>query len=152
MDLTHERFETLAHAHGGDVARWPAEERDAAAVLMAAEPAFTQRLLADAGRMDETLNAFRVTPASGALAGAIVARAPQPRRRPAWLSWLTPVGLGAGLAAASAAGLIVGVQVSDLPTTLGDTLTASAKAYVNALNNLMARKEKTAPDAIASGF
>ena len=33
-----------------------------------------------------------------------------------------------------------------------DTLTASAKAYVNALNNLFARKEKTAPDKIASGF
>ena len=34
-----------------------------------------------------------------------------------------------------------------------DTLTASAKAYVNALNNLFARKEKTAPDAkLASGF
>ncbi|THD81142.1 MAG: 2-isopropylmalate synthase [Phenylobacterium sp.] len=34
-----------------------------------------------------------------------------------------------------------------------DTLTASAKAYVNALNNLMARKEKSAPTArVASGF
>jgi 2-isopropylmalate synthase len=34
-----------------------------------------------------------------------------------------------------------------------DTLTASAKAYVNALNNLMARKEKSAPGAkVASGF
>ena len=34
-----------------------------------------------------------------------------------------------------------------------DTLTASAKAYVNALNNLMARKEKGRPEAaIASGF
>jgi 2-isopropylmalate synthase len=34
-----------------------------------------------------------------------------------------------------------------------DTLTASAKAYVNALNNLFARKEKTAPQArVASGF
>jgi 2-isopropylmalate synthase len=33
-----------------------------------------------------------------------------------------------------------------------DTLTASAKAYVNALNNLLARKEKNAPQAIASGF
>ena len=33
-----------------------------------------------------------------------------------------------------------------------DTLTASAQAYVNALNNLFARKEKTAPDKIASGF
>ena len=34
-----------------------------------------------------------------------------------------------------------------------DTLTASAKAYINALNNLFARKEKSAPDAkVASGF
>ncbi|WP_369825729.1 2-isopropylmalate synthase [Caulobacter sp. BP25] len=34
-----------------------------------------------------------------------------------------------------------------------DTLTASAKAYVNALNNLFARKEKSRPEAaIASGF
>jgi 2-isopropylmalate synthase len=34
-----------------------------------------------------------------------------------------------------------------------DTLTASAKAYVNALNNLIARREKTAPPAAAaSGF
>jgi 2-isopropylmalate synthase len=34
-----------------------------------------------------------------------------------------------------------------------DTLTASAKAYVNALNNLFARKEKSAPaPRVASGF
>lgn len=33
-----------------------------------------------------------------------------------------------------------------------DTLTASAKAYINALNNLLARKEKTAPGKVASGF
>ena len=33
-----------------------------------------------------------------------------------------------------------------------DTLTASAKAYINALNNLFARKEKTAPGKVASGF
>jgi 2-isopropylmalate synthase len=34
-----------------------------------------------------------------------------------------------------------------------DTLVASAKAYVNALNNLLARREKgRPPTAIASGF
>jgi 2-isopropylmalate synthase len=34
-----------------------------------------------------------------------------------------------------------------------DTLTASAKAYVTALNNLMARREKAKPEPlIASGF
>ncbi len=34
-----------------------------------------------------------------------------------------------------------------------DTMTASAKAYINALNNLMARREKTRPpEALASGF
>ena len=34
-----------------------------------------------------------------------------------------------------------------------DTMTASAMAYVNALNNLFARKEKAAPEAqVAGGF
>ena len=34
-----------------------------------------------------------------------------------------------------------------------DTLTASAMAYVNALNNLVARQQKSAPDSkVASGF
>ena len=34
-----------------------------------------------------------------------------------------------------------------------DTLTASAKAYVNALNNLLARKQKSAPEPlVASQF
>jgi 2-isopropylmalate synthase len=33
-----------------------------------------------------------------------------------------------------------------------DTLVAAAKAYVGALNNLMARKEKAAPEAMVSGF
>ena len=33
-----------------------------------------------------------------------------------------------------------------------DTLVAAAKAYVNALNNLIARRERSAPGAIASGF
>jgi 2-isopropylmalate synthase len=34
-----------------------------------------------------------------------------------------------------------------------DTLTAAAKAYINALNNLLLRQEKTAPEPlIASGF
>ena len=54
--MTHERFEILAHAYGGDIARWPAAERDAAALLMAAEPEFARIVLADAGELDAALD------------------------------------------------------------------------------------------------
>ncbi|HEX3700893.1 MAG TPA: hypothetical protein VHV27_09500 [Phenylobacterium sp.] len=109
--MTHERFEALAEAFGGDVSRWTAPERDAAALLMAAEPAFTRRVLARAGSLDAALDAWRPTPASAELAERIVAGAPRERRRD-WRQWLSPAALGAGLAAACAAGVIVGVQVS----------------------------------------
>ena len=33
-----------------------------------------------------------------------------------------------------------------------DTLVASAKAYVKALDNLIARRQRTAPNKVASGF
>ena len=39
--MDHARFEDLADAYGADVSRWPADARDAAALLMASEPAFT---------------------------------------------------------------------------------------------------------------
>ena len=60
--MTHERFEILAHAYGGDIARWPAAERDAAALLMAAEPEFARIVLADAGELDAALYLPRQRP------------------------------------------------------------------------------------------
>jgi hypothetical protein len=112
MSMSHERFEALAEAYGGDVARWPSEARDGAALLMAAEPDFTGAALAGAGALDAWLDAWRPAPASASLIDRIVAAAPR-LRRPLWLAWLSPAALGAGLAAACAAGVVVGVQLSD---------------------------------------
>jgi hypothetical protein len=110
--MTHERFEALAEAYGGEVPRWPAEARDAAALLMAAEPGFTQGVLARAGALDAALDAWRPAPASASLIDRIIAAAPS-LRRPRWLGWLSPAALGAGLAAAGVAGVLVGVELSE---------------------------------------
>lgn len=121
--MTPERFETLAEAYGGDVARWPTGEREAAAALMAADATWAQAVLARAGELDEALAAFVAPPASGALAERIAAGAPRARRR--WRTWLTPAGMGAGLAAACAAGLMLGVQLG-APQAGGDGIVTAA--------------------------
>jgi len=108
--LTHERFEALAEAYGGDVSRWPAEVLDAAAVTMTAEPAYTRAVLERTGRLDAALDAWRPAHASASLTERILAAAPAAVRR-RWPKWLSPAALGAGLAAACAAGVIAGVQV-----------------------------------------
>ncbi|MEW5685128.1 MAG: hypothetical protein AB1942_09430 [Pseudomonadota bacterium] len=107
--MTPERFATLAEAYGGDVARWPQGEREAAAALMSAEPAWAQSVLSAAAELDLALDAFAAPRAAGDLAQRIAAGAPKPRAR--WRLWLAPAGMGAGLAAACAAGLVLGVQL-----------------------------------------
>lgn len=114
MRMTHERFEALAEAYGGDVSRWPEAERDAAALVMAQAPEAALRILGQAEALDAALDAWRPQPASPALYEAVLAAAPPPRRRSSLLGWLFPAGLGAGLAAACAAGVITGVQLSAL--------------------------------------
>ena len=75
--MTHERFEILAHAYGGDIARWPAAERDAAALLMAAEPEFARIVLADAGELDAALDLWAPLAVTATLREAVVASAPR---------------------------------------------------------------------------
>lgn len=108
--MTPERFETLAEAWGGDVARWPDDEREAAAALMAERPDWAQGVLARAGDLDTALAAFSAPRGASDLADRIAATAP--RARPGWQIWLAPAWMGAGLAAACAAGVIVGAQLS----------------------------------------
>jgi hypothetical protein len=123
--MTPERFETLAEAWGGDVARWPVGEREAAAVLMAARSEWAQAVLARAGDLDAALAAYAPPQASARLAETIAAGAPAPRRR--WRAWLLPAGMGAGLAAACAAGMVLGVQLG-APNSVLDTGEAFATA------------------------
>ena len=121
--MTRERFQILADAYGGDFARWPADAREAAAALMAADPEWTGAILTEAAGLDGLLGQVPVAAPSSALVGSVIAAAQGVRRRIAW--WL-PVGLGAGLAAASAAGLLVGVQLSH--TVIEDQAVATAIA------------------------
>jgi hypothetical protein len=106
LEMTRERFAALAEAYGGEIARWPQGEREAAAALMAAEPGFTGPLLTAASRLDETLGQWAAPAVRPALRDAVLAAAPKPRRA-AW-SWAVRFGLGAGLAGACASGLAVG--------------------------------------------
>jgi hypothetical protein len=110
--VNRERFEELARAYGGEIARWPAELRDEASLLAAAEPAFARAVLSEEARLDAALDDLPRAPASAGLFEAIVAAAPTSRgrrRSGLWGWWIAP--LGAVLAATAAAGVIVGVQI-----------------------------------------
>ena len=110
--MTEERFGALAEAYGGDVSRWPADQREAAAMMMAADPDFTRDVLTRASMLDAALDSWTREPVSSALAERILAQAPSAQPAPRWRGWLMPAGLGAGLAAAGVAGLLAGLQYS----------------------------------------
>lgn len=123
--MTHERFEALAEAYGGEIARWPAAERDAATLLMAQEPDFASAALSAAADLDAMLDAWRAPAAGHALREAVIAAAPA-KRRAGVRGWFWRAGVGAGLAAACAAGLAVGVRLSDAVQPQNDeTISAS---------------------------
>jgi hypothetical protein len=111
--MTPERFETLAEAYGGDVARWPQAEREAAAALMIAEPAFARLSLERAASLDGALDAWSPQPVTHELRTRVIEAAPSPRRRKRLAAWFWGAGMGAGLACACATGLVVGVALYD---------------------------------------
>jgi hypothetical protein len=108
MDL--ERFQSLAERYGADLRRWPDGEREAAHACCAAHAAASARILAAEAELDAWLDADQAVAPSVRLRELILASAPKPRRVPRiagidfgyWLS-------GAGLAAAAAAGLAIGL-------------------------------------------
>ena len=125
--MTKAQFQALAEAYGGEIARWPAAVREEAALLAAAHPAFARAVLSLEIRLDEALDALPRATASRALFEQIVASAPAPRRR-SWLVWLVPAGVGTALASATAAGLMLGVQLSQASATSAE---ASAQAVAD---------------------
>lgn len=121
MSLT--RFEELADAYGGVIARWPERYRDAA-LGIAQEPG-AAAILARAMVLDETLDAWRVPAASARLRDAVVAAAPDRphRRRARW--WWSGIGVAAALAGATAGVATVAMLApidmsSDSATSFGD--------------------------------
>ena len=108
MDI--ERYRSLAEAYGADMSRWPQDQHDGALALHAREPEAAGRILAEAALLDQALDAWRPPAVSHDLRSKVLAGAPRPRagwsgRFGLWLS-------GAGLAAACAAGIVVGMAGS----------------------------------------
>lgn len=113
--MDQNRFQALAQAWGGDMRRWPESERAGAETFRVADPARAAAILAEAGAIDAWLDAAPPPQPSAALRDRVVAAAAgtvglKPRRplfaRPA--AWLS----GAGWAASCAAGVMVGLQVT----------------------------------------
>ena len=129
--MTRERFEALAEAYGGDMARWPDADWDAAAMFAAREPQVAARILATAARLDAALDDWAPLQVSHSLREAVIAAAPAARTRRGLGGWIWRAGAGAGLAAACAAGLVVGVMLSESvsPVAADETVSAALGNY-----------------------
>ena len=114
--MNAERFQTLAGAYGGDLARWPSSEQAAARAFMAADERCAG-WLAEAAALDTLLGAVPERHENDLLRERIIRSAPKPApaapRRTAWVSW-------AGLAAACVAGVIAGAHSTIRSGDFGD--------------------------------
>jgi hypothetical protein len=105
--MNQDRFQQMIDAFGGEPARWPAADRAAAELYLAALPD-ARAALAEAHALDQALDAWVSPSVSAALREQILARAPMSSMIWAWPKlWLS----GAGLAAACAAGAVVGATL-----------------------------------------
>ena len=123
-----QRFEALADAHGGLIARWPADLQDEAFAWLAQAPEAAQSVLTGALALDEALDALRPPQPSAALRDRILAAAPRGRQGWSLGRWLAGAGVGAALAAASAAGVLVGTHVGTAPVGASDDAVMAASA------------------------
>lgn len=113
--MNAERLKALADAYGADPRRWPEGAREAALAFMGADPARAERLLFEARQTDLALDASTPPHVSHALRERVIALAATAglkTRRPRFglggLAWFS----GAGWAAACAAGVIAGMNLS----------------------------------------
>ncbi|CAN5338980.1 hypothetical protein BH11PSE2_BH11PSE2_06480 [soil metagenome] len=126
--MNRQRFEALAEAFGGDIDRWPTADQAAARAFWSAEPQAADAALRAALDLDAILAAAPEPEFSVLLRERLMVAAPG-RHRSVWRSARTWVS-GAGLAAACAAGILVGANFSDRivgdPTleALGQTATS----------------------------
>jgi hypothetical protein len=135
-----ERFEALAGAYGGSLARWPTDERTAAERLAAMDPA-AAALLEDARRLDAAL-ALAPAPAPGAaLVGRIILDASRRTSRRLW-RWLAGAGVGAALAGACAAGVAAGALLA--PAAWTPTASAAAADPADEASALLGENQELA--------
>ena len=110
--MTQERFEALADAYGGDMARWPEAERENAKQYAEAHPDLTKPVLRNAAMLDAALTGAAEAPPSDTVFQSIVASGVSARRpkAPSWAAAaaavMLAVGMGAGWFAAPEAASI----------------------------------------------
>ena len=112
--MNAQRFQDLANAWGADPRRWPEAEQAAARAFMDADPHGAERLLFNARQMDLALDSSPRPAVGHDLRERVIAMAAtaglKPRARFAFgrLAWAS----GAGWAVACAAGILVGLNLS----------------------------------------
>lgn len=137
--MTPDRFAELAAAHGGDIGRWPQELREAARAALAAQPQALGAVLAAEADLDRLLDLAPAQTADAALMGRLLEAAPRPRRSAS--VWWAGLAAGLGLAAATVAGIAVGVASGQ-----GERLDRRADAI------LAAAYEPAEPDTAAEAL
>jgi ferric-dicitrate binding protein FerR (iron transport regulator) len=100
------RFSALAGAYGGDLQRWPPEERGAAEAWLISAPE-AAAILEQAHRLDQALSGYALPPPPSDLQRRIVTTMLAQRRESRSLSkWLPALGAIGTLAAGAMAGAV----------------------------------------------
>lgn len=141
--MSLERFEDLAEIYGGDIARWPEGEREAARALLAVEAERLAPVLAAAAQLDRLLDLAPAQGADAALLGRLISAAPRAAAAgPRWIAGLTAA---LGLSAAAFAGVFVGVAVERSPRTVAPVAVAvAAEPVVTAVDTNAALQDAIA--------
>ena len=122
--MTPDRFKALANAYGGDLARWPVQERVLALSLCQQQPDWTAQVLSEAAVLDAWLDDYTTEAPGRAFSDRILAQT-----RPAPIRFASGArGWGMGLVAASLAGVICGAALMNLavPDLSKDAIVATA--------------------------
>ncbi|WP_293881300.1 hypothetical protein [Sphingomonas sp.] len=123
--LSIERFQELANAYGGVVARWPGPHREAGTTMASDPPA--KEILAQALSLDDVLDTWHAPVVTDSMRKRVMADTPVPRSgfaRRARL-WWSGIGIAAALTGAVAGAATVAIVApidasSDGGTSFGD--------------------------------
>ena len=117
--MNPDRFRALTDSYGGDMARWPIAERGAARRFAVLNPFSSWRTLRRARGLDRILARSRESKVSRQLYERISRNVLAATERAAPEQWVRGALLGAGLAAACAAGIVTGIvftpQIASTP-------------------------------------
>lgn len=121
------RFQALADAYGGVIARWPDDEKDDA--LRVSRTPEAKAILADALALDETLDGWLVLVPSDVIAARVLAGAPKTSIARSAKLWWTAIGMTVALSGATAGiaatTILTPASQADSMTVFGDLPTGS---------------------------